>query len=87
MEKLNYIGQPVTRIDGLEKVSGAAQFVDDIDFGQNLLYAEIVESTHAHAIIKSIDFSEAEKIPGVVEIFKGKDFPYKFGLYMKDRFT
>jgi len=86
MKKLNYIGQSVIRIDGLEKVSGAAQFVDDIDFGQNLLYAEIVESTQAHAIIKSIDFSKAEKIPGVVAIFKGKDFPYKFGLYMKDRF-
>jgi len=86
MDKFNYIGQPVTRIDGLEKVSGAAVFVDDIDFGPELLYAEIVESTKAHAIIKNIDYSEAEKVPGVVKIFTGKDFPYKFGLYMKDRF-
>ena len=86
MKNLKYVGKPIQRIDGLEKVSGAAIYSDDIDFGPNLLYAEIVESTYAHAIIKNIDTSEAEKIPGVVKIFTGKDFPYKFGLYVKDRY-
>jgi carbon-monoxide dehydrogenase large subunit len=38
-----------------------AQFIDDLDFGPNLLYAEIVESPHAHALIKKIDISKAEK--------------------------
>ena len=86
MNKLKYVGHPVTRIDSLEKVTGSAQFVDDIDFGPNLLYAEIIESTFAHAIIKNIETSSAEKVPDVVKVFTGKDFPYKFGLYMKDRF-
>ncbi len=80
-----YIGKNVTRIDGLEKVSGAAIYGDDIDFGPNLLHAELVSSTQAHAIIKSIDIEEAMRVPGVYKIFTGRDFPYKFGLYMKDR--
>ena len=55
MNDLKYIGKSIKRIDSPEKVTGAAQFADDIDFGQNLLYVEIVESTHAHAKIKHID--------------------------------
>jgi CO/xanthine dehydrogenase Mo-binding subunit len=87
MEKLKYVGKSVTRIDGREKVSGATHYTDDLDFGQNLLYAVIVESTEAHAEILNIDTSEAEKYPGVKAVFTGKDFPYKFGLYMKDRYV
>ncbi len=33
MQELKYVGQPVTRIDGREKVLGAAQYVDDLEFG------------------------------------------------------
>jgi len=87
MTDYKYIGKSVTRIDALEKISGAAIYGDDIDFGASLLYAELVSSTQAHAIIKNIDTSEAEKVPGVYKIFTGKDFPYKFGLYMKDRYV
>ena len=86
MKKLKYVGQSCVRVDGLPKISGAAQFVDDIDFGPGLLYAEIVESPHAHALIKKIDSSQAEKFPGVVKVVTGKDFPYRFGLYMHDRY-
>ena len=86
MEEYKYVGKPVDRLDEKEKVTGAAKYVDDIDFGPNLLYAEIIESPHPHALIKSIDTSEAEKVEGVVKIVTGKDFPYKFGLYMKDRY-
>jgi len=87
MKEYKFIGKDVIRIDALEKISGAAIYGDDIDFGANLLYAELVQSTQAHAIIKSIDTSEALKVKGVYKIFTGKDFPYKFGLYMKDRYV
>ncbi len=80
------VGKSDVRIDGREKVSGAAIYTEDIDFGPNLLYAEIVESPLAHALIKNIDTSEAEKYPEVLAVVMGKDFPYKFGLYMKDRY-
>jgi len=83
---MKYIGKSVGRIEGLEKVSGAAKYVDDLNFGPSLLYAAIVESKVAHGIIKKIDTRAAEKLPGVVKVVTGKDFPYKFGLYMKDRY-
>ncbi len=86
MEKLRNIGKSAVRVDGKEKVSGAALFTDDLEYGPDLLYAEIVESPHAHAMILKIDTSEAEKIPEVLTVVTGKDFPYNFGLYMKDRF-
>jgi len=87
MPEFKYVGKSPSRIDGLEKITGAAKFVDDIDFGPNLLYAEIVESPYAHARINNIDTSAAEKVAGVVKVVTGKDFPYKFGLYMKDRYV
>jgi len=86
MDDYKFIGKSSVRVDGKVKVSGAAQFIDDLDFGPNLLFAEVVESKYAHAIINSIDTSEAEKIPGVVKIVTGKDFPFRFGLYMHDRY-
>jgi len=86
MADFKFVGKPATRIDGLPKVMGAATFVDDIDFGPDLLHAVIVESPHAHALIKGIDTSEAERVPGVVKVVTGKDVPYRFGLYMKDRY-
>ncbi len=86
MEKLHAVGQSAVRVDGKEKVSGAALFTDDLEFGPDLLYAEIVEGPHAHAMITKIDTSEAEKVPGVLCVVTGRDFPYNFGLYMKDRF-
>lgn len=85
-ENLRYVGQPEVRIDGREKVAGAAQYVEDLDFGPSLLYAEVVESTEAHALIKSIDASEAEAMEGVLRVVTGKDLPYTFGLYMEDRY-
>jgi carbon-monoxide dehydrogenase large subunit len=85
MSEHRFVGKSVVRIDGKEKISGAALFTDDIDFGASLLHAEIISSTEAHALIKNIDISEASKAKDVVQIFTGKDFPFKFGLYMKDR--
>ena len=87
MSDLKFVGQDEIRVDGKVKVSGAAQFVDDLDFGPGLLYAEIVESPYAHALIKSINTKAAEQFPGVVKVVTGKDFPYRFGLYMHDRFV
>jgi len=86
MKEFKYIGKSQIRIDGKEKVSGAAIYTDDINFGPDLLYAFVVESPHAHAMINSIDTSEAENHPEVLAVVTGKDFPYKFGLYMQDRF-
>ena len=86
MSATQIVGTSSVRVDGLAKVTGAAQYVDDLDFGAGLLHAVVVESTHAHAKLKKVDISKAEKMPGVVRVVTGKDFPYMFGLYMQDRY-
>ncbi|MDJ0959464.1 MAG: xanthine dehydrogenase family protein molybdopterin-binding subunit [Acidimicrobiia bacterium] len=85
-DALTAVGTPAVRIDGLDKISGAAQFVDDLDFGPDLLHGAVVESPHAYARIVSIDTSAAEAAPGVVKVITGEDFPYNFGMYMEDRY-
>ncbi|MDJ0790463.1 MAG: xanthine dehydrogenase family protein molybdopterin-binding subunit [Acidimicrobiia bacterium] len=84
--ELNAVGTSAVRIDGIDKISGAAQFVDDLDFGPGLLHGAVVESPHAYARIVSIDTSKAEDAPGVVKVVTGQDFPYNFGMYMGDRY-
>jgi len=86
MNEYKYIGTSAQRIEGFEKVTAAAEYVDDLEFGPNLLHAEIVESPHAHARILGIDTRPAEAVPGVFKVVTGKDFPYRFGLYMQDRY-
>ncbi|MFQ5578742.1 MAG: xanthine dehydrogenase family protein molybdopterin-binding subunit, partial [Anaerolineae bacterium] len=85
-EKLpDLIGRSVHRLDAREKVTGAAIFSDDMQFGPGLLYARIKRSPHPHATIKSIDTSQAESLPGVKAVVTGQDFPGYIGLYLQDR--
>ena len=79
------IGKSPLRIDVHEKVTGAAIYTDDIQFGKNLLYARVKRSPHPHALIKKIDTSKAEALPGVKVIVTGKDYPQRIGLYLKDK--
>jgi CO/xanthine dehydrogenase Mo-binding subunit len=79
------IGKSPLRIDVQEKVTGAALYTDDIQFGKNLLYARVKRSPHPHALIKKIDTSKAEALPGVKVIVTGKDYPKRIGLYLKDK--
>ncbi len=53
------IGESVTRVDGVEKLTGAAKFTDDLQFGPGLLYGRLVRSPHAHARILSVDAAKA----------------------------
>ncbi len=81
----NPIGESVPRLDAREKVTGVAIFADDLQFGPGLLYARIKRSPHPHALIKSIDTSKAESLPGVKAVVTGEDFPGFIGLYLQDR--
>ena len=85
--KFRAVGKNAVRIDGLDKVSGAALYADDIAFGPLLLHAEIIGSSEAHALIRAIHTEEASRVKDVVAVFTGKDFPFKFGLYMQDRYV
>ncbi len=79
------IGENVERVDAREKVTGAALFADDIQFGPGLLYARIKRSPHPHAIIKKIDVSKARALRGVKAVVTGESYPGYIGLYLKDR--
>ncbi len=80
------IGASPTRVDARDKVTGAALYADDIQFGNALLHARIKRSPHPHALIKKIDIEKARLLPGVKAIVTGEDFPGYIGLYLQDRF-
>ena len=79
------IGASPLRIEGRDKVTGAAMYVDDIQFGPNLLWGALKRSSIAHGLIVRIDVSKAKALPGVRVIVTGEDFPGLTGLYLKDR--
>jgi CO/xanthine dehydrogenase Mo-binding subunit len=83
--KTSIIGSSPLRVEGKEKVTGAAQYVDDLQFGRNLLHAKIKRSTLPHARIVRIDVSKARALPGVRVVISGADSPGYTGLYLKDR--
>ena len=56
-------------------VSGEATYVDDIPELPGTLHAALGLSQHAHALIKSIDFSAVHAAPGVVAVLTAKDIP------------
>src|SRR3990167_3594784 len=66
------IGARVLRTEDKRFLTGTGRYVDDLPLAR-ATYAYFLRSPHAHAKIKSIDISAAEKSPGVVNIFTGKD--------------
>jgi len=58
------VGKSLQRIDGVDKVTGSAKYAADIKLG-NMLHAKLLRSPHAHARVKHIDTSVAQKLTGV----------------------
>jgi len=74
MPKMVTVGKTPTKVDGVKLVTGKPAFTDDIQIdGQ--LFAALLTSPHAHAIIKDIDVSKAKALPGVVEVLTFKNVP------------
>ena len=69
-----WIGQRTLRPDGIEKVTGSAQYAADFAM-PGMVYGKVLRSPHAHAVIKNIDTSEAEKLKGVLAVMTGDDLP------------
>src|ERR671913_1692087 len=68
------IGQPVSRVDGRQKVTGAATYAAEFDQpGQ--AHGAIVRSTVANGQIASIDSAAAERAPGVVAVLTYRNAP------------
>ena len=69
----NVVGTRPIRHDGVDKVTGRAQYAADVQL-PGALHGKVLRSPHAHAIIKSIDTSRAEAHPGVLAVATSKDF-------------
>ena len=69
-----YVGTRPVRPDGVDKVTGRANFGADISLN-GMIYGSVVRSPHAHAKIKKINFDKALKLKGVKAVISGKDFP------------
>ncbi len=73
-EEYQVVGKPVERTDGRVKATGKARYAGDL-IAPGMLYGKILRSPVAHAKILNIDTSEAKKLPGVIAVITGKDFP------------
>jgi CO/xanthine dehydrogenase Mo-binding subunit len=81
------VGVSTPRVDGVEKVTGAAKFTGDISM-PDLLEAKVLRSPFPHAKIAAIDSSKAAALPGVVAVLTREDLkdidPY-YGNCLRDR--
>ena len=71
----NVVGKRHLRPDGVDKVTGRAQYGADIRLA-GLLAGKVLRSPHAHARIKSIDTTAAEAGPGVHAVVTAGDLPF-----------
>lgn len=68
------IGTRPVRHDGVDKVTGRAKYGADIRL-TGTLHGAMVRSPLAHAIIRNIDTSRAEALPGVHAVVTNSDMP------------
>lgn len=73
------IGSRVPMIDSADKVTGAGKYTDDLAL-PGMLVGKILHSPHAHARIRSMDTSAAERLPGVRAVVTGRETPVKYGI-------
>ena len=79
------IGESVVRIDAVGKVTGETQYPGDINFPDQA-WMKILFARRPHAIIKQIDTSKAEALPGVLAVLTARDVPVnEYGLIMPDQ--
>ena len=79
------LGNRVNRIDAKAKVTGEALYPGDFNMDHQL-YMKVLFAKVPHAVVKSIDISDAEKINGVVLILTARDVPNnEYGLGTPDQ--
>ena len=72
--KMREMKNAIRRIESTSKVTGTAQYLDDLEM-QGMAYGGIIRSPYPHAKVLSIDFSEAKKMPGVLGTLTPDDVP------------
>src|SRR5579864_4153827 len=67
MGQRKVMGTRINRLDGIAKSTGAAKYNSDLK-PEGMLFAALLTSPYAHAKVKSIDTSAAEKLKGVTAV-------------------
>jgi len=66
------LGQPIGRVDGVQKVTGEAPYTADLPL-EGVLWGKALHSPYAHARIVGIDATAARALPGVFAVITGAD--------------
>ena len=69
-----FIGRPVSRVDGRQKVTGAATYAAEFRM-PGLAHGALLRSTVANGRIAMIDIAGAEQAPGVVAVLTHRNAP------------
>jgi len=69
------VADSMKNIDSHNHVSGRSIYLDDIPVRIGTVFAKVFSSPIAHGKIKTLDFSEAKRQPGVLRILTWKDIP------------
>lgn len=78
-EGFSVVGKALPKSDAFGKVTGSANFADDIVLPR-MLFGKLLRSRFAHARVKRVDASRALGMPGVVAVMIGTDLPVKYGI-------
>jgi 4-hydroxybenzoyl-CoA reductase subunit alpha len=73
------LGTRIPYVEGPLKVTGRAEYTDDIK-RSGMLVGRLLRSPWAHARIRSIQVDEARKLPGVYAVLTGEKYPTPFGV-------
>ncbi len=84
MTTFHYVGKNIPRTLETDKVTGRAVYVDDLKL-PGMLYGKILYSSYVNARIKSVDTTNAKKLPGVRAVLTGQDIPDVRVGFLKDQ--
>jgi CO/xanthine dehydrogenase Mo-binding subunit len=68
------VGQPATRVDGLERARGEAVYTADLKL-PGMLHTAVLRCPYAHARVSSIDLAPALALPGVHAVIGPREIP------------
>jgi CO/xanthine dehydrogenase Mo-binding subunit len=87
---VQHVGRSLDRKDALAKVTGAAQYVEDLTV-PGVVHAALVRSPVPHATLAGIDPTRALAVPGVLAAVASADLgglgERRFGSYTKDQYV
>ena len=87
MAPLRVVGQSVRRTDALEKVTGRARYLSDMEVA-GMAHGRLLRSPYPHARIVRVDAERARALPGVYAVLTGADLTWCepfFGPALRDR--